>query len=339
MGVYTEYLKSKALDLDFKARDIMRHNGSKEVLDYIQSNSKDIEIETKKDENFGLTSYTLKSKDIGKLAIEVWTIADNPLPYDWKIAYTTFKGESYPGDCIGHLWNEQFGDSDIELISKYKKYLPEIDFDKVNTYFQSQILPFEFNMTGEDIVNEILNLSKALDEKFNLEWGEDFSYDDYPEYQKNNPFVAKYYIKDATIEAYKKNAGDRDGINTVMKNISNRICEKVRTAIWGENVTETLNKWYRDYEIRSDWKTALKGVRYGTDLSADIEFGFNKEDIKALAEVHRDNKGLRKKIEDLLEDCNFHYECGQFNKGEYDEFINYKEIEDNQKEVEEDMER
>ena len=30
---------------------------------------------------------------------------------------------------------------------------------------------------------------------------------------------------------------------------------------------------------------------------------------------------LWRKIEELLEDCNFHYENGKFQDGEYDEFI------------------
>lgn len=73
-------------------------------------------------------------------------------------------------------------------------------------------------------------------------------------------------------------------------------------------------------EIREDWKSALEQVEEGSDLSSIIGWAFSDEDITELAKLHKANI-CRDKIEDLLEDCNFHSECSKFANGEYDEFL------------------
>lgn len=75
-----------------------------------------------------------------------------------------------------------------------------------------------------------------------------------------------------------------------------------------------------EQEIRSDWAAALRSVKYGYELSKWIDYGFYDEDIVELAKLHKRNR-FRRKIEDLLEDCNFHYECGKFADHDYDEFL------------------
>ena len=72
--------------------------------------------------------------------------------------------------------------------------------------------------------------------------------------------------------------------------------------------------------IRHDFAAALRNCKKGTDLSFKLHFAFSDNDITELAKLHKSNK-FRKKIENLLEDCNFHYECGKFAKNEYDEFL------------------
>lgn len=74
-------------------------------------------------------------------------------------------------------------------------------------------------------------------------------------------------------------------------------------------------------DIRLDFKSALENVEHGYDLSEILHYGFNDEDIHNLAIIHKDNPELREKIEDLLEDCNFHTECSDFNDGNYDDYI------------------
>lgn len=89
-----------------------------------------------------------------------------------------------------------------------------------------------------------------------------------------------------------------------------------------EEIDKTFN-WNeiaKDIEIRNDFATALKKCKRGTDLSHLLGYGFSKRDISNLAKLHKSNK-YRKKIEDLLEDCNFHYECNEFMQGNYAEFI------------------
>lgn len=68
--------------------------------------------------------------------------------------------------------------------------------------------------------------------------------------------------------------------------------------------------------IELDWNSALCGVESGTELSADIGWGFTGQDLLVLTCLHE--AGLhREKIEDLLEDCNFHAENGFLREGNY----------------------
>ena len=73
-------------------------------------------------------------------------------------------------------------------------------------------------------------------------------------------------------------------------------------------------------EIRHDFATALRNVKNGRELSKALGYGFTKNDIANLAKLHKANK-FRKKIEDLLEDCNFHPECAVFSEGKYDKYL------------------
>ena len=74
-------------------------------------------------------------------------------------------------------------------------------------------------------------------------------------------------------------------------------------------------KKYTEEEIRENWDGALSVLPYG-EIARTIEWGFYREDLETLMELHRSGKH-RKKIEDLLEDCNFHYECGNWHNGNY----------------------
>lgn len=68
--------------------------------------------------------------------------------------------------------------------------------------------------------------------------------------------------------------------------------------------------------IELDWNAALCGVESGTELSEDIGWGFTGQDLLVLTCLHE--AGLhREKIEDLLEDCNFHAENGFLREGNY----------------------
>ena len=77
---------------------------------------------------------------------------------------------------------------------------------------------------------------------------------------------------------------------------------------------EELQEMAED-EIREDWGKALSSLPYDK-IAAKIEWGFSDADLQELMELHRQNKH-REKIEDLLDDCNFHYESGEWHDGNY----------------------
>lgn len=70
--------------------------------------------------------------------------------------------------------------------------------------------------------------------------------------------------------------------------------------------------------IRLNWWNALDDVDNGTKLSKKIGWGFSTQDLLVLTCLHEANIN-RQKIEDLLEDCNFHTENGLLMDEEYDE--------------------
>lgn len=75
-----------------------------------------------------------------------------------------------------------------------------------------------------------------------------------------------------------------------------------------------------EVNVRKDFKKAFSKVESGRELSYVIGYALGKRDLKKLAALHKEGK-YREKIEDLLEDCNFHYECEKFHQKEYDEFL------------------
>ena len=67
--------------------------------------------------------------------------------------------------------------------------------------------------------------------------------------------------------------------------------------------------------VRENWESALNSMPYGK-IAETIEWGFTDGDLQELMRLHK--AGIfREKIEDLLTDCNFHYECGEWSEGNY----------------------
>lgn len=69
--------------------------------------------------------------------------------------------------------------------------------------------------------------------------------------------------------------------------------------------------------IRNNWMLALSKEEC---ISPTIEWAFNFQDLIVLGAIHRSGV-FREKIEDLLEDCNFHPECGLLADGKYGEYL------------------
>lgn len=89
---------------------------------------------------------------------------------------------------------------------------------------------------------------------------------------------------------------------------------------------EILNNWVHigrcmeDVLIRRDFSSALKRYKDARTIARILHYAFSKDDISALAKLHKGNR-YRKKIEELLEDANFHTECGDFASGNYDMYL------------------
>lgn len=73
-------------------------------------------------------------------------------------------------------------------------------------------------------------------------------------------------------------------------------------------------------DVRKDFKAALSKVEDGYELSEAIHWSLSSADLRNLASLHRDNV-FREKIEELLEDCNFHKENADFYNGRYEEYL------------------
>lgn len=103
----------------------------------------------------------------------------------------------------------------------------------------------------------------------------------------------------------------------------NDIFSMIEASEFGAEILEKyINKdaILDEVSIRRDYATALESVTNGRALSGRIGYAFGKKDLCKLAKLHKENK-FREKIEDLLEDCNFHYESSKFSSGEYDEVL------------------
>lgn len=75
-----------------------------------------------------------------------------------------------------------------------------------------------------------------------------------------------------------------------------------------------------EVKIRRDWSNALQKVKSGDKLSRNIGYSLSSVDLKKLALLHQSNR-YRKKIEELLTNCNFHHEAGKFANQQYEEFL------------------
>ena len=74
-----------------------------------------------------------------------------------------------------------------------------------------------------------------------------------------------------------------------------------------------------EQEVRANWEEALIKWENGEiELSSIIGWGFYPQDLMVLCCLHECGKH-QDSIIDLLEDCNFHTECGLLEDGRYDE--------------------
>lgn len=82
-----------------------------------------------------------------------------------------------------------------------------------------------------------------------------------------------------------------------------------------------VDRMYED-DVRSDFGSAFEQIQHGESLAGLLNWGLGTDDISALAILHRDgDEELQGKIEDLLEECNYHEENADFQEGNYDKYI------------------
>lgn len=77
----------------------------------------------------------------------------------------------------------------------------------------------------------------------------------------------------------------------------------------------------RENQIRDNFEVALDKVDNGCGLSYPLGWGFSDLDIHNLAVLYLKREDLQEKICDLLEDCNFHTECGDFYDGNASKWV------------------
>lgn len=103
----------------------------------------------------------------------------------------------------------------------------------------------------------------------------------------------------------------------------NDIISIVKASKHGEKILSDylhMDSVKTEVDVKTDFLSALRSVKDGSDLSSDIGWRLSDRDLSELAKLHKANK-CRRKIEELLTNCNFHYECGKFANKEYDEFL------------------
>lgn len=143
-------------------------------------------------------------------------------------------------------------------------------------------------------------------------WKKYWSNDDWSEAEKclsqlNIPQLEMWLISD---------------IKAVLKETKLNDLENLKEIVSQCNVNINWTECIEDAEIRLDFASALRDVKYGSDLSEKIKWGFTNDDLLSLMKLHKSNK-FRRKIEELLTDCNFHHECGLLSEGKYDEYKRY----------------
>lgn len=137
----------------------------------------------------------------------------------------------------------------------------------------------------------------------------------HPEYDaKNEPDLNQAII-------WLKN--DISSIMVDFPNSEDDILNLIKNNEFGNEIISMIemNEIRDDVNIRTDFLTALNSVKRGFDLSHRIGYALTPKDLSKLALLHKQNK-CRNKIEELLTDCNFHYECCQFENQNYEEFLN-----------------
>jgi hypothetical protein len=138
------------------------------------------------------------------------------------------------------------------------------------------------------------------------------------DFAKGNPIIHM----EADVEYVLVEAEDAE--TTGARIYSTAVKAGATTEILSE-VEKMINKGKKSAAIRHDWPAAFRKVKNGYELSGAIGCAFYKDDLRTFIKLHKANK-FRKKIEDLLEDCNYHSFCGYLSAREYDKAKEHEEL-------------
>lgn len=163
-------------------------------------------------------------------------------------------------------------------------------------------------MTQEALA-QMCNVYKAFSKEFYDTEDIDFA--------KGNPIIHMA----ADVESVLVKAEDAEA--TGARIYSTAVKAGANTEILSE-IEKMIDKGKKSAAIRRDWPAAFRKVKNGRDLSRKVGWAFYEDDLRKFIKLHKANK-FRKKIEDLLTDCNYHTFCGYLSVGEYD---NAKECEE-----------
>lgn len=74
--------------------------------------------------------------------------------------------------------------------------------------------------------------------------------------------------------------------------------------------------------ITDNWEKALRGMQV-EKLAKDLNYSFSQDELKELTLLHKTTtkRIVKKRIEDLLTYCNFHYESSVLHDGDYERFL------------------
>lgn len=104
---------------------------------------------------------------------------------------------------------------------------------------------------------------------------------------------------------------DADAIQTMYLDLADALEEANRAGAFSNS--DLLS----EQEIRDDWEAALESEMDYSEISHAIGWGFSRNDLNTLMQLHREDRFMGK-IEDLLTDCNFHTECSDWHDGNYE---------------------
>lgn len=110
-----------------------------------------------------------------------------------------------------------------------------------------------------------------------------------------------------------------------MNKTKQKIIDVINTSYYPDDIIKSIDfdKAVCQAKIRKDFGKALRSPRKANEIASAIGYGFSKNDISELAKIYAEatmnedqaSNSVRKKIIDLLEDCNFHAESGDFERG------------------------